>query len=119
MKSERPSVSGREIGTPIAVLRLEPEDFVARGMVTKFKRGYDDLDYVKVAWVAENVALVRHPRSPKRGTEVVMSDFKPGERAKASRELHDLLRSLQLSRRDVSWLHPDLGGRSGNTPKKR
>jgi hypothetical protein len=108
MKHARSSHSGREIGTPIAILRLEPEDFVARGVVRRFKDDYDDLDYVKVAWVRDNVALVRHPRSPKPGTELVISDFKPGQRARASRELEELLRSLHLSKRDVSWMHPDL-----------
>lgn len=93
---------------PLAILRLEPEDFVARGVVPKFKRDHDDLDYVEVAWLRDNIALVRHPRSPKPGTEVVISDFKPEQRARALRELDELLRSLHLSKRDVSWIHPDL-----------
>ena len=108
MKSARPKASGQEIGTPIAVLRLEPEDFVARGVVARFKRDHDDLDYVKVAWLGDNIALVRYPRSPKPGTEVVVSDFKPGRGARTSRELDELLRSLRLSKRDVAWLHPEL-----------
>ena len=108
MKSDHSNESGREIGTPIAVLSLEPDEFVARGIVPKFERDYDDLDYVEVAWLRDNVALVRHPRSPAPGTEVVISDFRPEHRARASRELAKVLRSLQLSKRDVAWIRPDV-----------
>jgi hypothetical protein len=108
MKPDHSSDSGREIGTPVALLSLEPEECVARGMVPKFERDYDDLDYVEVAWLGDNVALVRHPRSPKPGTEIVFSDFKPERRARAARELAKVLHSLHLSKRDVSWIRSDV-----------
>jgi len=97
---------GRDIGTPIAVLRLEPEDLAARGL--KFERGYDDLDNVRVAWFGENIAFVRHERSPCPGTEIVVSGFRPERASEASRDLDAVLRRLSLSTRDLSWTHPDI-----------
>jgi hypothetical protein len=100
---------GREIGTPVAVLSLEPDDLIARGAVSMFINGYDDLDKVRVAWLSDNVALVRHEGAPSPGTEVVISDFRPDRAAAASRELGNVLRALRLSEEHLTWTRPDLG----------
>ena len=97
---------GKDAGTSIAVLRLEPHDLAARGVT--FEDGYDDLDHVKIAWLRDNVALVRHESSPAPGTEIVIAGFRPEHASRALDELALVLERLRLSKEDLSWIRDDL-----------
>jgi len=97
---------GSDFGTPIAVLRLEPDALVARGF--KFERGYDDLDNLRFHRLNDGLALVRHEHSPSPGTEVVVRDFSVTDTNDAVRALRQALEVLGLSRRELSWIHPSL-----------
>lgn len=48
---EPPTDWGKDLGDPVAVLRVEPEQ-LTREVGLAFVRGYDDLDYVRVAAVS-------------------------------------------------------------------
>jgi regulatory Fis family protein len=92
---------GSDIGTPIAILRFEPDE-LANTRRLRFHRGYDDLDYVNVARLNANVALVRHEGSPVPGTEIVlMSGLEP-----VANQLESILKELGLSDSDLTWKHP-------------
>ena len=100
---------GKDIGTPIAVLRLEPGDLASRGVT--FESGYDDLDNIKIAWLRDNVALVRHEGSPVPGTEIVITEFRSEYASRALNDLTSVLQSLRLSKEDLSWIRDDLDAR--------
>src|SRR5262245_50235550 len=103
----RQSGDGRSIGTPIALVRLEPQQLTARSSL-KFEDSHDDLDYVRVAWVDDNTALVRHIGAPTPGTEIIVTDFEPARPLRAVEHLDTVLRKLDLTVGDVTWRHPVL-----------
>jgi hypothetical protein len=93
---------GTDFGEPIAVLRLEPDQLARRGDI-KFRRGYDDLDELRVARIRTSgggrFALLRHVNAPEPGTEVVAL-IQP---TNVSRDIASVLALLELTNDDVTW----------------
>jgi hypothetical protein len=106
-----------DTGTAVAVLRLEPEDLAGRGVA--FLRGHDDLDYVKFAWIDDDMGFVRHEKAPERGTEVVVKNLSSRRPADVARQLEMLLHEFGLSRRDLTWIRSDLEPVGALLPKRR
>jgi hypothetical protein len=98
---------------PVAVLRLEPTELEERG-APKFHEAYDDLDYLTFSVLLlpsqHRVALVRHKRSPKPGTEVCVA---PDE-SDISQRLIEAVNLLNLSNEDFVWIHPQYEEEVGN-----
>jgi upstream activation factor subunit UAF30 len=115
---EPPTDWGEDLGDPIAVLRVEPEQ-LTRETGVMFVRGYDDLDYVRVAAVSlsggQPFLLVRHEGKPQGGTEIVPSR---GVSRDISSQLVRLLDALQLGPQDVAWSHPQISLTRRRSPKK-
>jgi hypothetical protein len=90
---------------PIAVLRLEPEDFTSRFGV-EFEEGSDDLDFTRTALLrlgsGLEAGLLRYARSPEPGTEL----HAVAESVEAESALHDFLTEFGLDQNDVQWVLP-------------
>lgn len=115
---EPPNDWGKDLGSPVAVLRPEPEQ-LTRDAGLSFVPGYDDLDNVRVAAVSlesgPEFLLVKHEGKPQGGTEIVLS-AEPGR--DISRDFWSLLRALHLTGRDVLWMHPDISLPSKRRPRR-
>ena len=101
---------GNDLGRPVAVLGIEPEE-IARKRGIAFIEAHDDLDSVKVALFRAKsgleYALVRHINAPKPGTEVLARA--PGEqRRHFAGDLAEILRHLNLESAAVIWLAPGI-----------
>ena len=108
---------GRDLGEPIAVLRLEPGQLKRRRNI-EFRSGYDDLDELCIASIetreGARFALVRHVHAPKPGTEVVA--LAPPKHV--SRDIASVLEVLNLTDKDVAWKRPAAKSPSGNRAKR-
>jgi hypothetical protein len=90
---------------PIAVLRLEPQDFTSRFGV-EFEEGSDDLDFTRSALIELDsglvAGLVRYARSPEPGTEL----HAPERSVDPKFALSEFLAEFGLDERDVTWVLP-------------
>jgi hypothetical protein len=93
----------RTSDTPIGVLSLDPADLAQKKRSLRFRRGFDDLDYVQFARIrlrpGKTCSLVRHENAPSGGTQVFTSVDSTTPRD----DLRDVLAFLGLSPKDVSW----------------
>lgn len=100
---------GSDLGNPIALLKLEPEELGGTPPRLDFVRGHDDLDTVLVAVVrapsGRNYTLVRHLNSPSPGTEV-LTRLPLAEAAIIAGDLRDMLHALGLGQDAVGWVAP-------------
>jgi hypothetical protein len=92
---------------PIAVINLQPQALEKRNKELKFQKGYDDLDYLEYARLEvlsdRTIALISHENTPMPGTDICVA---PGQLDILS-ILTNTIERLQLSDRDLSWIHPD------------
>jgi hypothetical protein len=92
---------------PIAVIKLQPQALEQRNKELKFQKGYDDLDYLEYARLEvmfdRTVALISHENTPIPGTDICVM---PGQLDIVTILIKTINR-LQLSDRDLSWVHPD------------
>jgi hypothetical protein len=92
---------------PIAVIKLLPRELEQKHRELKFQKGYDDLDYLEYARFEvmpdRTVALISHENTPSPGTDICVM---PGQMDIVNILLNSIDR-LQLSDRDLSWIHPD------------
>jgi hypothetical protein len=90
---------------PIAVMRLEPEDFASRFGID-FEEGSTDLDFTRSALIELEsglvAGLVRYARSPQPGTEL----HAPEQSTDPESALHEFLTEFGLDERDVTWVLP-------------
>jgi hypothetical protein len=105
---EPPTEWGKDLGDPVAVIRVEPED-LSRDLGLKFIRGHDDLDYLRLAAVSLNdgqpFLLVRHEGKPDPGTEIISSG---AASRNLSGELTRLLHALHVGPGHIVWTHPKI-----------
>jgi hypothetical protein len=92
---------------PIAVIKLLPRELEQKHRELKFQKGYDDLDYLEYARLEvvpdRTVALISHENTPIPGTDICVI---PGQ-MDIIKILIDSIDRLQLSDRDLLWIHPD------------
>jgi hypothetical protein len=92
---------------PIAVIKLQPQVLEQKNKELKFQKGYDDLDYLEYARLEVmpdlTVALVSHENTPMPGTDICVA---PGQLDIVTL-LINTIDMLELSDRDLSWVHPD------------
>jgi hypothetical protein len=92
---------------PIAAIKLLPGELEQKHRELKFQKGYDDLDYLEYVRLEvmsdRTVALISHKNTPIPGTDICVA---PGHLDIVS-ILINTIDSLQLSDRDLSWVHPD------------
>jgi hypothetical protein len=92
---------------PIAVINLLPRELEQKNSELKFHKSYDDLDYleyVRLEVIPERtVALISHESTPIPGTDICVA---PGQLDIVSMLINTIDR-LELSDRDLSWVHPD------------
>ncbi len=92
---------------PIAVIKLLPRELEQKNRELKFQKGYDDLDYLEYLRLEiipdRTVALISHENTPIPGTDICVA---PGQLDIVSILINTIDR-LQLSDRDLSWVHPD------------
>jgi hypothetical protein len=92
---------------PIAVIKLQPQVLEQKNKELNFQKGYDDLDYLEYARLEvmsdRTVALISHENTPMPGTDICVA---PGQLDIVSILINTIER-LQLSDRDLSWIHPD------------
>jgi hypothetical protein len=90
---------------PIAVMRLEPDDFASRFGID-FEEGSTDLDFTRSALIEFEsglvAGLVRYARSSRPGTEL----HAPERSADPQSALHEFLTEFDLDERDVTWVLP-------------
>ena len=90
---------------PIAVMRLEPDDFASRFGIN-FEEGSTDLDFTRSALIELEsglvAGLVRYARSAQPGTEL----HAPGRSTDPESALHEFLTAFGLDERDVTWILP-------------
>lgn len=105
MSFEQITVPASEPLRPIAVVRLEPEDFTSRFGV-EFAEGSDDLDFTRSALIRLDsglvAGLVRYARSPEPGTELHVSERSTDPKS----ALREFLTEFGLDERDVMWVLP-------------
>jgi hypothetical protein len=92
---------------PIAVIKLLPRELEQKNRELKFQKGYDDLDYLEYVRLDvvpdRTVALISHENTPIPGTDICVA---PGQLDVVSILINTIER-LELSDRDLSWIHPD------------
>jgi hypothetical protein len=92
---------------PIAVIKLLPRELEQKHRELKFQKGYDDLDYLEYARLEvmsdRTVALISHENTPMPGTDICVV---PGQLDIISILINTIDR-LDLSDRDLSWVHSD------------
>jgi hypothetical protein len=92
---------------PIAVIKLLPQALEQKNKELKFQKGYDDLDYLEYARLEvmpdRNIALISHENTPIPGTDICVV---PGQ-LDIVKILTNTINRLELSDRDLSWVHPD------------
>jgi hypothetical protein len=92
---------------PIAVIKLLPRELEQKNRELKFQKGYDDLDYLEYVRLDvvpdRTVAIISHENTPIPGTDICVA---PGQLDIISILINTIDR-LQLSDRDLSWVHPD------------
>jgi hypothetical protein len=92
---------------PIAVIKLLPCELEQKNRELKFQKGYDDLDYLEYLRVEvmpdRTVALISHENTPIPGTDICVT---PGQLDIVTILINTIER-LQLSDRDLLWIHPD------------
>jgi hypothetical protein len=90
---------------PIAVLRLEPEDFTSQFGV-EFEEGSDDLDFTRTALIrlgsGLEAGLLRYARAPEPGTEL----HAPAQSVEPESALQEFLSEFGLDEGDVRWVLP-------------
>ena len=99
---------GRDLGDPIAVVRLEPAD-LAKNRGIAFTRGHDDLDSLLIAQVKATscgeYALVRHDHAPSPGTQILCR-IQAKDANRLVVDLLELLIYLRVPSRAVTWTAP-------------
>jgi hypothetical protein len=92
---------------PIAVIKLLPRELELKHRELKFQKSYDDLDYLEYVRLEvipdRTVALISHENTPIPGTDICVA---PGQLDIVTLLINTIDR-LQLSDRDLSWIHPD------------
>ncbi len=92
---------------PIAVIKLLPRELEQKHRELKFQKGYDDLDYLKYVRLEVmpdlTIALISHENTPIPGTDICVV---PGQ-LNIILILINTIERLELSDRDISWIHPD------------
>jgi D-alanine-D-alanine ligase-like ATP-grasp enzyme len=92
---------------PIAVINLLPRELEQKHRELKFQKSYDDLDYLEYVRLDvmqdRTVALISHENTPMPGTDICVA---PGQLDRVSILINTIER-LELSDRDLSWIHPD------------
>jgi hypothetical protein len=92
---------------PIAVIKLLPRELEQKYRELKFQKSYDDLDYLEYVRLEvmpdRTVALINHENTPIPGTDICVV---PGELNIVTILINTIDR-LQLSDRDLLWIHPD------------
>jgi D-alanine-D-alanine ligase-like ATP-grasp enzyme len=92
---------------PIAVIKLLPRELEQKHRELKFQKSYDDLDYLEYVRLDvmqdRTVALISHENTPMPGTDICVA---PGQLDRVSILINTIER-LELSDRDLSWIHPD------------
>jgi hypothetical protein len=92
---------------PIAVIKMVPRELEQKHRELKFQKSYDDLDYLEYARLEvmsdRTIALISHENTPIPGTDICVSP----DRLDIVSMLINRLDRLELSDRDLSWIHPD------------
>jgi hypothetical protein len=92
---------------PIAVIKIQPQALAQKNKELKFQKGYDDLDYLEYARLEimpdRTVALISHESTPIPGTDICVAQ---GQLDIVSMLINTMDR-LDLSDRDLSWVHPN------------
>jgi hypothetical protein len=92
---------------PIAVINLLPRELERKNREIKFQKSYDDLDYLEYVRLEvmpdRTVALISHENTPMPGTDICVA---LGQLDIISILINTIDR-LELSDRDLSWVHPD------------
>jgi hypothetical protein len=90
----------------VAVFRQDPLALETIAGIN-FRRGYNDLDYLRFAIIelpVGEVALVYHERSPKPGTSLCVSPSNQD----IPRTICEVVEFLKINpQEDISWIHPD------------
>jgi hypothetical protein len=88
-------------------LALRHKALKQRNKELKFQKGYDDLDYLEYVRLEvmfdRTIALISHENTPIPGTDICVA---PGQ-LDIVKILINTINRLQLSDRDLSWIHPD------------
>jgi hypothetical protein len=99
---------GRDLGDPIAVVRLEPGE-LAKNRGIAFISGHDDLDSLLIALVkatsGREYALVRHDHAPSPGTQI-LSRTQVKDPKRVFVDLLELLTYLRVPIPAVTWTAP-------------
>jgi hypothetical protein len=92
---------------PVAVIKLLPRELEQKHRELKFQKSYDDLDYLEYVRLEimpdRNIALISHENTPVPGTDICVV---PGQLDIVTILINTIDR-LELSDRDLSWIHPD------------
>jgi hypothetical protein len=92
---------------PIAVIKLLPQALEKKNKELKFQKGYDDLDYLEYARLEvmpdRTIALISHENTPIPGTDICVIP----DQLDIVTILINTINRLELSDRDLSWVHPD------------
>jgi hypothetical protein len=92
---------------PIAIIKLHPHELSLKNKELKFHQGYDDLDYLEYARLEIipdcTIALVSHENTPIPGTDICVAP----NQVNIVLILIKAISTLQLSRQDLFWIHPN------------